>query len=520
MDEHTDICIIGAGMSGICTAIQLIRQYKTRNFIILEKAQELGGTWSANTYPGCGCDVPSHFYSFSFALNPNWSQKYAMQPELLAYFKSVCDQYEIEKHVRFGMTVESSEWHEGSRTWLTMAQGRDGEKHLKLRSKILVSAVGGLSIPKPCTIPGASTFNGRLFHSAEWDHSFDWNGKNVVVVGNGCSATQFVPIITDKSRPAKKVVQFANQPHWLAERENPEYSSLFKWTMRNVPLAMRAYRAALYWEKEGGFRSFDIEKGKPYRAVDQAVAEGYIRKNAPAKYVDFLVPKTELGCKRRVNDTEYLQCLHRDNVDLVSDDPIQEIIPTGVRTKSGRTFDADAIVLATGFQTQKVLSPIQIYGQGHESINDHWQRVSDGAPSAYFGTCLAGFPNFFIMMGPNTLSGHLSVIYTTECQVNFMMRCIAPVMSALSTAKGASRAQSKRKLLDTVVVTPEAETRDLAETQAKARRLVWASGCTSWFLDAATGRNTVMFPDWQYKFWIRSFWIPWKDFMFGSSVEA
>ncbi|KAI8625859.1 FAD/NAD(P)-binding domain-containing protein [Xylariaceae sp. FL1651] len=485
MSLDTHVCIIGSGVSGICTAIQVIRQYNTRNFTIIEKSQELGGTWSVNTYPGCGCDVPSHFYSFSFALKPDWTQKYAMQPEILAYLKDVSAQYELHKHIRFGTTTTQTPF--------------------SLRSKILVSAVGGLSIPKQCEIPGASTFKGKIFHSAQWDHSFNWEDRTIVVVGNGCSATQFVPVISSGQRSAKNVVQFANQAHWLAERQNPQYSATFQWMMRWVPLAMRAYRGWLYWNQEKDFRAFDIESGSRYQ------------------YADFLVPKTEIGCKRRVNDTDYLSCLHHENVQLVYDDPIQDITPRGVRTKSGRIVTADAIILATGFQTQRVLTPMQIYGQRGVSVNDHWQNVSKSIPSAYLGTCLAGFPNFFIMMGPNTLSGHLSVIYTTECQVNFTMRLIHPIMKNLASAKlKNSNYENSLSTVGSIMVTPEAETRDLAETQVKARRLVWASGCSSWFLDPATGRNFVMFPDWQYKFWIRSVWIPWSDFVYrsGSSQLA
>ncbi|RYP61716.1 hypothetical protein DL769_007578 [Monosporascus sp. CRB-8-3] len=437
-------------------------------------------------------------------------RKFALQPEIQAYFMDVANKFDLRRHIQFRTVVESSQWDEESGSWLSTLRDLSSNTTSSLRSKILVSAVGGLSIPKKCDLPGTLTFEGKLFHSAQWDHSFNWKGKNIVVLGNGCSATQFVPAISDGPGAARKVTQFAKQAHWLGETLNPEYSAAFKWMMRWVPLAMRLYRLSIYLEKEKDFRGFDTVSGAAYRADAQKEAIEYIRKNAPAKYRDFLVPKTEIGCKRGVKDTEYLASLHRSNVELVYDDPVEAIIPSGVRTRSGRVISADAIILATGFETQQVLAPMEIYGENGISVKEHWGHVSDGSPSAYFGTCLSGFPNFFIMMGPNTLSGHLSVIYTTECQVNFMMRVIRPIKQCL--------AAEKPKKADILRVKPDAEIQDIAQTQLKARQLVWASGCSSWFLDPETGRNSVMFPDYQYKFWLKSIFVTWKDVMYQKSA--
>ncbi|KAE9567752.1 Baeyer-Villiger monooxygenase [Colletotrichum fructicola] len=518
MTHDVDVLVIGAGMSGIGLAIQLIRQHKTRSFELIEKSDSVAGTWWVNSYPGCGCDVPSHFYSYSFELNPNWSQKFALQPEIYRYFTDVAAKYDIPKHVRFRQVVESAKWDSPSGTWIVTIRDLESSQIRQRRCKVLVSAVGALSIPKKCDISGASNFQGRMFHTAEWDHSFDWKGRDVVVIGNGCSAMQVVPAISEGDEAAKKAIQFSRQSHWLAERQNPKYSNLFKWTMKWVPFAMRAYRAMLYWEKEKGFQGFDTASGAEIRRSWSEEAAAYIRANSPAKYRDFLVPKTEIGCKRRVNDTGYLASLHRANVDLIYDDPITEITKDGVRTSSGRHISADAIVLATGFETQKVLSPMEIYGKDGVSINKHWEIVSEGSPSSYFGTCLSGFPNFFIMMGPNTLSGHLSVIYTTECQINFAMRAIGPILKALHSRRSLLPAMGK--LTDVMEVTPEAEMRDINETQDKAKGLVWGTGCTSWFIDPKTNRNTIMFPDWQYKFWLRSVFVSWNDLRYTTSAAA
>ncbi|KAF4949300.1 hypothetical protein FSARC_13507 [Fusarium sarcochroum] len=495
--DQTDVLIIGAGMSGIGLGVQLIRQFGTRNFEIIEKDTAIAGTWQVNSYPGCGCDVPSHFYSYSFALNPNWSQAYAMQPEIQAYFNDVARKYDIEKQVRFNSVVESARWDEYSGIWEVTVRNVKTSEVTKRRSRVLISAVGALSIPKECDIPDASDFKGAMFHTAKWDHSFDWKDKEVVMIGNGCSATQALPVISDGDGAVKKATQFARQAHWLAERPNPTYSASFKWVMRWVPLAMRTYRAWLYYQKESDFGGYRVTEGLKTRNGWTKETTEYIRRTAPAKYLDFLVPKTEIGCKRRVNDTDYLACLHRDNVELIYDDPIQSIEAKGVRTVSGRLVPADAIVLAQGFETQTPLFPMKIYGKDGTAINEHWDQVSEGAASSYFGTCLSQFPNFFIMMGPNTLSGHLSVIYTTECQFNFTLRVLRPVLTGRA---------------DIVEVAPEAEKRDIERVQEKAKRLVWATGCTSWFIDEKTDRNTIMFPDWQFKFWLRSVFVSWSDF--------
>ncbi|KAF4981440.1 hypothetical protein FZEAL_2752 [Fusarium zealandicum] len=502
--EQPDVLIIGAGMSGIGLAVQLIRQYGVRNFEIIEKGTDIGGTWLVNSYPGCGCDVPSHFFSYSFALNPNWSQEYAMQPEIHSYFKGVAAKYDIEKNVRFHSAVESARWDELSGTWEVNVRDTNTSEVTIRRSKILVSAVGALSVPKACTIPGASDFDGHLFHTAQWDHSFDWKDKEVIMIGNGCSATQALPVMSAGDKAVKKATQFGRQSHWLSERPNATYSDLFKWIMRWVPFAMRLYRARLYWQKERDFGGFRVAAGVSTRNRWAKEATEYIRKTAPAKYLDFLIPKTEVGCKRRVNDTDYLACLHRENVELVYDDAIDKIEVAGVRTKSGRLINADAIILAHGFETQMPLFPMKIFGKDGLTINDHWLQVSEGAPSSYFGTCLSQFPNFFVMMGPNTLSGHLSVIYTTECQINFTLRVIQPILSQQA---------------DIVEVTAYAEEKDTNNVQEKAKKLVWATGCTSWFIEANSNRNTIMFPDWQFKFWLRSIFVPWGDFEYRNATE-
>ncbi|GME27465.1 putative dimethylaniline monooxygenase [Neofusicoccum parvum] len=403
MSLDTEVLIIGGGPSGLGMAIQLIRKLGTRNFTILEKSDDIGGTWYANSYPGCGCDVPSHFYSFSFALNPNWSQTYALQPEIRQYLVDLAAQYRLPQHIRLNTAVEEATWDADTGTWLVTARNQTTKETSQLRCKILVSAVGSLSVPKECDIPGAETFTGRIFHSARWDHSFDPTNKNIVVIGNGCSATQFVPILSAPGpSAAAHITQFSRQPHWLAPRPNPPYSPAFRALMRWCPLAMRLYRLSLFLAAESGFAAFATTSGAAARARDTAAQTAYIRANAPPPHAAALVPTTVLGCKRKVMDTDYLASLHRPHVTLIATDPVARLTPTGVATASGAHVPADAVVLATGFQTQAPLAPMRVRGEGGVRVEEHWREVNAGSPAAYHGTLLAGFPNFFVLMGPNT----------------------------------------------------------------------------------------------------------------------
>ncbi|KAL1954825.1 hypothetical protein VTO42DRAFT_555 [Malbranchea cinnamomea] len=518
MSLDTDVLIIGAGMSGIGLAIQLQKSFPQASYEIHEKTDHLGGTWWVNTYPGCGCDVASHLYSYSFALKPDWSRKFALREEIMEYFESVAEKYGVTKNITYRSAVQSASFDETTGTWLVTILDRQTNRAYERRAKFLVSAVGALSIPKECDINGAEKFKGKLFHSAKWDHSFDWAGKDVVVIGNGCSATQFVPIMTGGKGKARKLTQFSRQPHWLFERPNPFYSSLFKWTMKYVPLAMRLYRFYHYYLMESDFAGFYIDSGKKIRDDLAKTQLDYMRRTAPAKYHEALTPKIEIGCKRKVMDTDYLNCLHRENMELVFSDPISEITETGVRTKSGREVRADAIILATGFQTQQMLYPLVIKGENGVTLNEHWDKFSGGLPQAYFGTCVSQFPNFFIMMGPNTATGHLSVIYTTECQINFALRVMRPVLKSLYPPLLSSLNPFKGQGPDMVAVTIDAERRDNEWIQSEAKKFVWASGCTSWYIDPKTGRNTLLYPDWQWKYWLRSIFVPFRrDFVFTTT---
>jgi cation diffusion facilitator CzcD-associated flavoprotein CzcO len=379
----TNILIIGAGMSGLGLAVQLIRKHNFRDFCIVEKGNDVGGTWLANTYPGCGCDVASHFYSYSFALNPNWSRKFSMREEIQAYFKSVAEEYDVLKHVRFGTVVERARWDEEGQVWEVSLRDSGSKEVFVRRCRVLVSGVGSLSVPRKCEIAGKDEFEGKLFHSAQWDHSFDWKDKDVVVLGNGCSATQFVPVMAPET---KSITQFARQAQYLAERPNPIYSPSFKALMKYTPFAMRLYRLKLYVDMEKDFASMETVSGASIRRDLAKENISYVHRTAPKKYWSALIPPYEIGCKRKVMDTDYLATLHRPNVELISSDPVVALTPTGVRTSSGKDLRADAIILATGFQVARMLFPMEIIGANGVSLQQHWDETFSGAPQAYFGT--------------------------------------------------------------------------------------------------------------------------------------
>ncbi|KAF2031252.1 hypothetical protein EK21DRAFT_63566 [Setomelanomma holmii] len=386
MSFDTEVLIIGAGMSGLGLAVQIIRKFGIRNFELVEKSDDVGGTWLANTYPG-----------FDFALNPSWSRKYSMRPEIQAYFRSVAEQYRVVEHIRFHSIVEKAEWDDAAKVWVVTVLNLQTKERVVRRAKVLVSGVGSLSVPKECDLPGVETFKGKLFHSAQWDHNFDWEDKDVVVLGNGCSATQFLPIMANEPNPVRKITQFARQAQYLSERESPIYSDAFKVTMRYVPLAMRLYRFKHYYDMERDYAGFSIESGRSIRQSLAQENEAYVKRMAPRNYWDALIPKTEIGCKRKVLDTEYLKSLWRENVELVSNDPVDRITETGVVTRSGREVRADAVVLAIGFATQQMLCPMEIVGREGVSLNEHWDTTTQGVAQAYFGTVIPSFPNFFIL---------------------------------------------------------------------------------------------------------------------------
>ncbi|KAF7557464.1 hypothetical protein G7Z17_g673 [Cylindrodendrum hubeiense] len=500
MSESKEVIIVGGGISGLGMAVQLKRLLGHQNFTIYEQSDNLGGTWWHNKYPGCACDIPSHFYSYSFALKPDWTTTYPGRDELHKYFMSVAEKFNILPHCRFNATCLSLEWSSATSMWTCVFQDTVTGKQFTRVAPVVVSAIGTLDRPYIPNIDGINSFPGPSFHSARWDYSVDLKNKNVLVLGNGASATQFVPELVKSSGPRGKVTQLVKSAHWWTKRGNPTYSESWKFLMAFVPFAARLYRIHLAWQLESTFFSFLMtQAGAQKRQKIRDATNGYIENEAPVQYREILRPDYEPGCKRRVNTATYLKCLHAPNMHLAKERAIK-IEGTKVITDAGSQHDADVIIYATGFATQKWLHPIQIKGIGGVDLHEAWDQA--GGAEAYKGTVVTEFPNFFILYGPNAATGQHSVIFHSECQINYSCRLLRPVLNRSRPA-------------DYIMVKPESQKRDLSWVQGKLGNLVFNSGCQSWWMDPVTRKNTFIYPDPMYKYWLRTIFPVWSDFELG-----
>ncbi|KAE8167039.1 hypothetical protein BDV40DRAFT_313691 [Aspergillus tamarii] len=498
-------------------AIQLKRLLGHDNFILYEKSDNIGGTWWHNRYPGCACDIPSHFYSYSFALKHDWTMMFPGRDELHQCKYPNLRQTDILPHCRFNAMCVSLVWDNSRSPWTCTFQGTISGEIFKKEAPIVVSAIGTLDRPYIPNIDGSESFQGEVFHSARWNDSFNPVGKMIVVLGNGASATQFVPELVKGVGPQGSVTQFVRSAHWWTKRVshfpstchkfigsaslnrllqgNPQYSEGFKLVLKHVPFAAKVYRIILAWQLERVFSSFYMNSnGAAMRQKIRDATYSFIESDAPPQYHEILKPRYEPGCKRRVNTASYMACLHSPRM-LLTDDSVVKVGPDYVETKSGDRHAANAIIYATGFQTQKWLFPMQIKGINGKDLHQVWDAVS-GA-EAYKGTVVNGFPSFFILYGPNAATGQHSVIFHSECQINYSCRLLRPVL------KGKA---------DSIMVKPEAQQRDLSWIHDKLKHLVFNSGCQSWWMDPVTRKNTFIYPDPMYKYWLRTIFPTWSDF--------
>jgi cyclohexanone monooxygenase len=461
--------IIGTGFAGLGMAIAL-RKAGILDFVIVERSQDVGGVWRDNTYPGAACDVPSHLYSFSFEPKPDWSRTFAPQAEILGYLQHCARKYELLPHIRFGSEVASAAWDEATSTWrVTLTDGR------VYRSTVLVTGAGQLSRPSLPALPGIETFRGPSFHSARWDHAVPLAGRRVAVVGTGASAIQFVPAIAPQ---VGHLDVFQRSPAWMLPRTARAYGPLAKAVFRHVPGATRLLRASIYLAYESRAIAFTRFKGLmklaggvPFQRMLKAqVPDAALR----AK----LTPDYQIGCKRILLSSEYLATMTRPNVHLQTT-AIRCVRPEGIETVDGVVHPADVIVYGTGFAATQFLAPMRITGRGGVDLNDAWRA---GA-SAWLGIAVAGFPNFFMLYGPNTNLGHNSIVYMLESQIAHVMRCLRAARHAGATA---------------VEVRADRQDGYARSMQQALQRTVW-NGCTSWYLDA-NGRNTVNWPGFTFTY--------------------
>lgn len=445
------IAILGAGASGLCLAAYLKRA-GFHSFTLYERADGVGGTWRDNSYPGAGCDVPSHFYSFSFEPKSDWSHKFSEQPEILAYLEHCARKYELYPHIRFRTELESARYDEASGTW--RLRSTTGEH---FEADVLVSGLGQLSRPLIPQLPGLEDFKGRSFHSARWDHGYGLEGRSVAVIGTGASAVQFIPRIAPLTR---QLFVFQRSANWLIPRGDYAYSDMQKRLFQHVPGLQRLYRGFLFLRLEINFPM--LQQDTWVHRFTRQLALRHLESQVPDPSLrQRLTPDYPVGCKRILIADDYYPALQRPNVELVTE-RIERVVPEGIVTADGRTRAVDTLIWGTGFETTSIVGPVRVEGRGGVSLGEAWK---EGA-QAHLGLAVSGFPNFFMLYGPNTNLGHHSILFMVECQSRYILRCCQEL------------AQRRLRSLE---VRPEAMARSNAELQARLARSVWVTGCTSWY---------------------------------------
>ncbi|WNV82771.1 NAD(P)/FAD-dependent oxidoreductase [Umezawaea sp. Da 62-37] len=491
MGTHRDVevLIVGTGFSGLGMAIELKRTGR-HDFVVLEKASDLGGTWRDNRYPGCACDVQSHMYSYSFELNPNWSRAFAEQPEIWAYLQGVADKYDLRRHIRFDTEFSAARWDEEAKVWHVEAGTGD-----TYTARALVMGVGALHIPNVPELPGVERFQGKVFHSARWDDDYDLTGKSVAVVGTGASAIQFVPRIADR---VQRLSLFQRTPPWIMPKGDRPISEREHRLFRRVPFAQRLFRDAVYWMRESMALGFAVNP--KIMKVAQGVARRHMRRQVPDRELRRkLTPDYTMGCKRVLISNDYYPALSRPNVDLVTEG-IAEVRENSVVDAAGVERPVDAIIYGTGFHVIDAYGYLSITGRDGRDLAKEWQV--QGAQSHY-GITVSGFPNFFFLLGPNTGLGHNSVVFMAESQIKYVSQCLEMLGGA-----------------DELEVRPEAQRRFNEGIQRKLSRGVWTEGgCMSWYLDAQ-GVNRTIWPGFTWRYWMRTRKVRADDFVLTEKPRA
>lgn len=477
MQPQTHILIVGTGFGGLAMAIRL-KQAGITSFTLLEKADGVGGTWRDNHYPGAACDVPSHLYSFSFAPKPDWSRAFASQHEILAYLEGCVDRFGLRPHIRFGAEVRRADFDERRSRWeVEVASGGAVET---LSARFLVAATGGLSRPAYPDIPGLSEFRGDVLHSARWREEVALDGRRVAVIGTGASAIQIVPQLVPR---VARLHLFQRTAPWVMPRRDRAFTRREKWVFRTVPGARWLVRQRLYWGHEAkglGFVRFPAALRVASRMARKHLARQVSDPDLRAR----LTPDIAMGCKRVLLADDYYPAVADDRVELITEG-IDRIEADAVVTSDGRRREVDALVLCTGFKAAEDMAPFPVCGVGGRDLADEWRRGGE----AYLGTAVAGYPNLFVVIGPNTGLGHSSMVFIIESQVSYILDAIRQ-----ADARGLARIDLKRSVQD-------AFNRRL---QDRMRRTIWVTGgCRSWYL-TADGRNTTLWPGLTVEFYLRT----------------
>ncbi|HEY4454079.1 MAG TPA: NAD(P)/FAD-dependent oxidoreductase [Pseudonocardiaceae bacterium] len=454
------VAIVGAGLAGLCAAIQL-KESGSDSFVVFEKGDDVGGVWRDNTYPGAGCDLPSCLYSYSFEKDASWSRTYGTQPEILDYIRRSARRHGVYSHISFGTEIVQADYDSGQRLW--RLRTASGEEHT---ARAVIMAAGQLNRPRLPDIKGQSEFAGTAFHSAAWQHDHDLRGRSVAVIGNGCSAVQFVPRIAPL---VERLRVYQRSPKWIIPKMDHEYTTATQRVFQRHPWTQRLSRAS-WWAMAETIAYSPIHQGAFSRLL-VATARRHLRGQIPDPVLRRkLSPDYAFGCNRMILSNDYYPALMRRNVELVTD-PIRRITPDGIETEDDTLREADTIIYATGFDSTTFLGPMEVTGPGGR-LRDLWQ---DGG-AAYLGIATPGFPNLFILYGPNTSSAANSVIYMIESQVHYVLRCLDVIGDG-----------------GTMEVTMQAFRDYEREIEADLKSTVWQGDCRSWY-KTESGRVTNLWP--------------------------
>lgn len=467
--DDFEIAVIGTGFAGICMGIKLL-EAGINDFVILEKADDIGGTWRDNTYPGAACDVSSHLYSFSFEPNPDWSRMFSGQKEIYDYLKNVVKKYQLEPYIKYEHEVTGGSFDELSGKWNINVSGKED-----IKARFWINGMGPLNRPTFPEIPGKDSFQGPAFHSSEWDHSVDLNGKRVAVIGTGASSIQVTPSIAPI---VEQLYVFQRTPAWVMPKMDRTMTSFEKKLFKAIPFIQKLYRWRIYWYNEIPAYAFTY---KPkYTKFIQALSLRNLKKRVPDKALrEKLTPKYMIGCKRILLSNDYYPAFLRPNVELVTEG-IESIDENSIITRDGNKREIDAIVYCTGFMAAEFPAYFKMKGLNGKTLDDEWKT----APEAFLGTTVSGFPNMYLIIGPNTGLGHNSMIYMIEAQVTY-------IMDALKKARKANY-----KYMD---VKKDSQDEYNKNIQKKLVGTAWDSGCVSWYQTKA-GKNTSIFPGFTFEF--------------------
>ena len=484
-NRSPEFCIVGAGMSGLLMAIRL-KKAGFNNIRVMEKAPAIGGTWYHNRYPGVACDVPAPYYSYSFALNPDWSQKYASGDEIYRYFNAVADRYQIKSLVECNTEIlaarfDGSHWH---------IQTNNGET---FAADFLISACGILHKSVYPEITGLENFSGKVMHSAQWDSAYPWQGKRIALIGNGSTGVQIIPHL---AREAERLICFQRSAQWIMPVKNKYYGKLHKFLGKYLP----GFKQLQYWSHRKTFENFTtlVLQDGWQRRITQKVSWATLNTVKDPELKAKLTPDYQPGCKRLVMSTEYYRAMQRSNVTLCTE-TISHLSEKSIHTINGQSHEVDLLVLATGFDPRAYMRPIELINEKGKHLNSVWQEKGI---QAYRTVALPDFPNFFMVLGPNSPIGNFSVISAAENQTDYIIRCI------------------KRKLaLGCVSIAPSAQACEKYNKEIKEamQSTIWVSGCKSWYLDEQGNSATWPWTPGKFRADLRK--VNFDDFVFKEALN-